>query len=235
MENTSVAMNASIGSLSPVNGITNIGGQFSTSFIAPYVPPTPENIRNGTMAFIQITSATCDSWDYSPAPPRYILVWVYPEEAKFISLSISADPDIIEDLGADRTTPGFTNVVVEVTDQGGLKVPGARVNLSCSSSAIEISPFEAIADIEGKATFKVTATNLSNDDGSVAEFFLTAQASTTGATILKAQNHVTIQVLDVLPVSIAPQSTSFPGPGVFVAVFMLAAVAFAVIIRRKRR
>jgi ABC-type transport system substrate-binding protein len=234
MENTSVAMNASIGSLSPVNGITNIGGQFSTSFIAPYVPPTPDNIRNGTMAFIQITSATCDSWGYSPAPPRYILVWVYPEEAKFISLSISADPDIIDDLGADRTTPGFTNVVVEVTDQGGLKVPGARVNLSSSSSAIVISPFEALADQDGKATFRVAAANLSNDDGSVSEFVLTAQASTTGATIFKAQNHLTIQVLDVSSAPIAPQSTAFPGPMVFVAAFMLAAVAFAVIIRRKR-
>jgi hypothetical protein len=123
---------------------------------------------------------------------------------------------------------------VEVTDQGGLKVPGARVNLSCSSSAIVISPFEALADQDGKATFRVAATNLSNDDGTISEFVLTAQASTTGGIIFKAQNHVTIQVLDVSPAPIAPQPTAFPGPMVFVAAFMLAAVAFAVIIRRKR-
>ncbi|MBU4070887.1 MAG: Ig-like domain-containing protein [Candidatus Thermoplasmatota archaeon] len=236
MQDVSICLNASIGKLAQGTGQTNVSGVFSTTFTAPYVPPTPENIINGSLALIQITSAITDAWEYSPAPPRYLLVTVYPEEAKFISLSIRADPDIIEDLGADGLTPGFTYVDVDITDQDGNPVPGATVNLSSSSGALDISPFEMLADQDGKARFTVTAANLMINDGSISEFVLTAQAIIVGSdTILRSQNHITVQVLDAVHPSIPEQPIPSTGPVTFVVVALLAAIAYVAMNRRKRR
>ncbi|MBU4591450.1 MAG: hypothetical protein KKH41_02585 [Candidatus Thermoplasmatota archaeon] len=236
IEGAAVKLNASIGTLSVEQGLTNIVGSLSTSFTAPYVPPTPENIKNGTPAFIQITSATTDLWEYSSAPPRFILVTVFPEEAKFISVRMLADPNVIEDVGADMETPGFTIVDVEVKDQDGVVVPGALVNLTTDSGALDISPFEMLADQDGKARFTVTAANLMINDGSISEFVLTAQAIIVGSdTILRSQNHITVQVLDAVHPPIPEQPIPSTGPVTFVVVALLAAIAYVAMNRRKRR
>jgi ABC-type transport system substrate-binding protein len=197
LEGVVVKLNASIGNLAPDTGNTDAGGRIATTFTAPYVPPTPDNIRNGTLAYLQITSATWYDRDYSPAPPRFILVIVYPEDAKFMSVSIAADPDVIDDVGSDLETPGFTYVDVEVRDQDGNPVVGALVNLTCVPDTATIPSNEARTDPDGKVRFTVTAPQLWNDDGSVVHLVLNALAVHPEDPAMVSENFVFLSVLDV--------------------------------------
>ncbi len=236
MGGASLSMDTTMGALSPETGASGADGTFTTTFKAPYVPPTQDNIDNGSQAFIQITSAAVPDLKYAPSPPRFILVTVYPEEAQFLNLRITADPDIIDDLGDDRTTPGFTNIVVEVTDQDNYPVPYALVNLTDSSGTLAITPSGATASQDGKATFTVTAANLSADDGSVGEFTLTAQArSSDSPDAMRTEGYMTLLVLDREAAGTAEVTGGLSAPMIALAAAAVLAVLAYVIARRKRK
>ncbi|MCK4266407.1 MAG: Ig-like domain-containing protein, partial [Thermoplasmata archaeon] len=70
--NVKVMLNASFGTLGDNEGITNANGKFTTTYSAPYVPPTDFFMENGTKEIIQITEATytINKWEYFPAESR---------------------------------------------------------------------------------------------------------------------------------------------------------------------
>lgn len=240
MANARFTMNASIGKLSAEAGITNDNGKFSTNFTAPYVPPTAENILNGSMAFIIVSSATCDDPDYSPSPPRFIPVIVYPEGAKFISLNILADPDTISpDIAADGTA-GFTYVTVGATDQDGIQLAGSSVTLSAVPGAnpvnLTIEPHTAVTDSNGKAQFTVTAGDLPNNDSSVAEYVLKATAVHPDDANITGENSIVLMVVDANQT--APTDTAAnSGLNEWVlplTLVLIVLIALFVLIKRKR-
>lgn len=235
----SIKLNTTIGSLAAEAGTAGEGGRFATTFTAPYVAPTADNIANGSLAFIQIRSATCERWDYAPAPPRFILVTVYPEEARFITVKITADPDVIEDVGADGTTPGFTYLDVEVRDQDGLPCENASVNLTCPSGQLLIEPESTLANQAGHEFRVSAAEDLQTNDSSVLELILVAEVRSVGAhEILEARGYATVFLQDSTQQEAeAPIGTEYPVAEVAVVVagICIAALAYAVLRRRSQR
>jgi ABC-type transport system substrate-binding protein len=231
-----VKLNASIGKLTVEGGQTNAGGMLFTSFTAPYVPPTEDNIRNGTLAFIQISSATWYDPDYAPAPPRFILVTVFPEEARFLAVKLRADPDVIEDEDAGGT-PGFAYVYIEVADQAGDPVPGAIINLTSRNQGLSVSPGETAADAEGKARFTVTADRFWNEDGSVNEVALVARARHPTELNMSSENFVWMSVVDALPtVIVDPILPPYTGETLLAVIAVcVAAITLSALVRRRRK
>jgi ABC-type transport system substrate-binding protein len=200
LEGAKVWLNASKGALSDEYGVTTSTGKFTTTFSSQYVDWTdPEMLMNGSSVIIQIEKATYVSPEnvvYNPAPSRLTLIKVFPYRSNFLSVSLSADPDIINpDMNSDGTF-GFTFVDVAVINQNGDPVAGASVALSVSPSVLTIEPADQLTDAEGKARFKVTAANLSNDDGSIKEYVLKAIAIHPTDVNLRGENQINLNIVD---------------------------------------
>jgi hypothetical protein len=195
-----VKLKASVGKLATEIGNTSSAGKFTTTYVAPYANPLdPEIVKNGTQAIIQIESATYVPFDgtlYDPAPSRLALIKVFPVDAVFLSVSMSADPDIIDPDVAPDGTLGFTYVDVFVMDQNGEPVQGASVGLSVAPAIPNIEPTDQLTDAEGKARFKVTATDLPNNDGLEMQFVLEAIVIHPEDTNIRGENSVIIIIED---------------------------------------
>ncbi|MBU4031643.1 MAG: Ig-like domain-containing protein, partial [Candidatus Thermoplasmatota archaeon] len=234
-----VWLNASLGKLYAEYGITSSTGKFTTTFTAPYADPfDPEMYVNGTPVIIQLKEVRyTDSGGiiYDPAPSQLALIRVYPGDVPFISVSTSADPDIIDpDISTDGT-PGFAYAYVRVTDQNGDPVAGASVALKISPEVPDVEPGDQLTDADGKATFKVMSVDLPDDDGSVKEYILTAIATKPSYTNTQAINSVNIYIVDAMPQPLPPPET-YTGETVLAlfAVFA-AAITISMIIRRRRK
>lgn len=179
VEGATVKLNCTSGSLTPKIGNTLSTGKFTTIFTAPYVPPTPDNIANGIKVVIEMEEATKNGYD--PASPKCAFITIYPEGEPFLSVAMSADPDVIDpDVSQDGLSHGFTYVETIVKDQNGDPVPGVAVSLSVSPDLLAIAPPSALTDADGKATFTVTSPDLPDDDGLTHEFTIRAIANLTG-------------------------------------------------------
>ena len=235
-----VKLNCSQGKLSADIGTTGANGRLEVTFMAPYADPNnPDAVMNGTQAIIQIVGATYVSSDwtfYDPAPSRLTLVRVFPEGAEFLSLSITADPDVINPDITEDGTLGFTLVTVTVTDRNGDPVAGANTALFSSSDGPTITPETQLADDSGRAIFTVIAPNLTSDDGSVREYLLMAMAIHPDDSRLRAENSLILAVVDAMPPTHGDPEFGFP---VFEATITLGAImAVAVVyaaLRRRRR
>lgn len=231
-----VWLNASVGSLSITQGNTSSNGKLDFNFNAPYADPSdPELLANGTQAIIQIKEAKftgADGTEYDAAPSRLTLIRVFPEGAKFLSVMVNVDPDVIDpDIGLDDTL-GFTNVYVTVTNENGDPVSGSTVALKVSPEVPTITPETLLTDADGKATFKVTATDLPDDDNSIKEYVLTAVAIHPTDINIKGENSINLNIVDKLYEDI-DVDTPFPTALVVASVFCVAAVSYAVIRRKK--
>ncbi len=201
LEGAHVILDASSGTLGATEGDTTSSGKFTTTFTAPYVDPNDNDaVNNGSQVTIQIKTATYWSGDteYDPAPSRLTLITVYPEEVPFLNVKMSADPDVIDpDISSDGQTFGFTYIEVEVTDENGDPVQGATVSVSVSPAIPTLTPTHDTTDLDGKVTFTITATDLQNDDGSIAEYLVTASAEYTRDLNFKpGDNSINVYIVD---------------------------------------
>ncbi len=233
-----VWLNTSVGALSIDEGVTSSNGKLDFMFEAPYADPTdPDILANGTQAIIQIkeakyTSSTGTVYDASPS--RLTLIRVFPEGAKFLSVTLKADPDVIDpDIGTDEKL-GFTQVEVSIINENGDPVSGASVQLKVSPEVPTITPSSATTDADGKVTFTVTATDLPDDDDSVKEYTLTATAIDATDTNIKGENSINLNIVDKKPTTGPNNDTPFPTALVVASVFCVAAVSYAVIRRKKQ-
>ena len=194
-----VILNASMGKLDKIHANTTTGGKTTFMYTAPYVDPNdPDAAGNGSKVIIQIKSATYNDGDveYDQAPSRLTMITVYPEDVPFLSVKISADPDVIEpDINSDGV-PGFTYIKVEVTDENGSPVEGATVAVAVSPAIPTISPNEDITDADGKVTFTLTATDEPNEDNSIVEYQITAYAEPSDPDIKPGDNTITVSIVD---------------------------------------
>ncbi len=239
VEGAQVLLSASVGSLEQGMGYTSSTGKFTTSYTAPYVSPLDTfAVANGTEAIIQIKVATYTNstgWEYDPSPSRLTLIRVYPAGAPFITLTMSADPDTIDPDCNSAGSLGFTYAQVHVTDQDGDPVAGASVVLLASPDIPTVEPTDVLTDADGKAMFKVTATNLPNDDGSVIEYVLTAVAIHPTSSNLKGENSVNLYIVDAIPVP-SPSPRTYTGETVLALVAIFAvAILISLIIRHRRK
>jgi hypothetical protein len=231
-----VWLETSIGSLSDLTGNTTSTGKFTTTFTAPWADPNdPEIVVNGTQAIIQIKEAKYTSpggVKYDPAPSRLALIKVFPVGAEFLSVSLSVDPDVIDpDIATDGTL-GFTYVEVIVRNQNGDPVSGSSVALSASPAVPTITPADQLTDADGKATFKVTATDLPDDDDSTVEYVLKAIAIHPTDINIRGENQINLNIVDK-STGVIENPTPFPTFLVVASVFCVAAVSYAVIRRKK--
>lgn len=251
----SVFMSTTMGTLSEYNGTTGETGKFTTTFTAQTVvlpdsvdPSDPlyesiENERldltnNGSQAIISITTAkyTSDTGQaYDDAPARLTVVTVYPTDAQFLSVAMSfnENPDVIDDVTAEGTN-GFTQVEVTVTDQTGLAVYNSSVKLTASPAILNITPEIQYTDANGKATFKIVATNLENNDGTQVEFDLKAVALHPDIAGISGENLITLYIMDTATGGTTTSDTPFPTFAVIASVFCAISVSYAVISRKKR-
>jgi len=232
-----VWLQTSIGTLSALTGNTTSTGKLQVTYTAPWADPTnPDVVKDGTQAIIQIEKATYTSQTgtaYDDAPSRLALIKVFPVGAKFLSVSLTADPDVINPDIDEAGTLGFTYVVVTVEDESGAPVYGASVALTASPAVPTITPGDQTTDQDGSATFKVTATDLPDNDGTNVEYVLTALAIDPDDTNITGQNRVTLNIVDYKPLS-TTGSTPFPTFLVVASVFCVAAISYAAIRIKKK-
>jgi peptide/nickel transport system substrate-binding protein len=240
LEHAQVLLETSIGTLSAVTGNTTSAGKLTVTYTAPWADPTdPEIIKNGTQAIIQIKEAKYTSpppaeTKYDDAPSRLALIKVFPEGAKFLSVSLLADPDVIDPDIAEDGTLGFTYVEVTVRNENGDPVSGSSVALSASPAVPTITPTEQTTDTDGKATFKVQATDLANNDGSIVEYVIKAIAIHPDDTTIQGENQINLNIVDYKP-PVDPRTTPFPTFLVVASVFCIASVSYAAIRRKKNQ
>ncbi|MCK4266406.1 MAG: hypothetical protein KAX31_03935, partial [Thermoplasmata archaeon] len=104
------------------------------------------------------------------------LITIYPEDVRFLSMKLSADPDVIDpDINEDES-PGFTYVEILVEDEKGDPASGVMVVAEVSPAIPSIGPESALSDADGRASFKLTATDLPEDNGDVVEYSVIARA-----------------------------------------------------------
>ena len=239
LEGAKVTLNTTSGQLTEEEGFTNSAGKFTTTFTAPYANPNnPETLANGTQVIIQIKSATYYDgyWDYDQAPPRYTLITVYPEEVPFLSITMNADPDIIDPDYSEENGFGFTYVDVFVKDENGDAVEGAIVAVSISPAIPNIEPATAISNENGMARFRIIATDLPDNDSEAVEYLVTAYA--VYSNYKPGDNSITIQIIDAAPIEVEiSQANSwdyyFVLPATMIGIFILM-VAMLLYVRRMK-
>ncbi len=239
LEGAGVKLNATAGALSQEFGNTSSTGKLTVTYTAPYSDPNDiDSVINGSGALISIEYATYVSPEYvvyEPAPSRITLVKVFPEGAEFLSVSLTADPDVIDsDIGG---TPGFTYVDVLVVNQDGVPVENANVGLSASPAVIDIEPADQRTDAEGRARFRVTVGNISGSGGTVAEYSLSAIAIHPTDTHIQGENTISITVVD-LYTEPPPGSDSGLSPAEItftLAAIFVAAAAFGYMLKRRKK
>lgn len=209
LQGSHVILNASMGALDNIHGNTTASGKATFTYTAPYVNPNDSDAKNnGTQVIIQIKSATySDGYtEYDPAPSKLTLITVYPGEVPFLSVTMSADPDVIDpDVSNEGQIFGFTYVEVEVTDQNGDPVQGVTVCVYVSPAIPSITPSSNITGVDGKVTFTLTATDLPEDDGSIVEYLVTAYAEHLGNQNIKpGDNSINVYVVDEYKYCIPP-------------------------------
>ncbi len=177
MQGVFVKLNCTSGSFSPSSGTTNAAAKLMVTFTAPYVPPTPQNMLNGVKVIIEIEEATLAGYD--PALPKFLLITVYPGDQDFLSVSVVADPDNINDVEIGGS-PGFTYFTVTVLDQDSLPVSGVLVTPSVSPSGPIISPSNGTTDVNGEIIFSFTSHDISFDAGFTYEFEVSVLVNMTG-------------------------------------------------------
>ena len=237
-----VLLNASSGALEKEEGYTTSSGKFTTTFTAPYVDPNNPDTANGTQVIIQIKEARYwghDGLEYDPAPSRLTVITVYPGPVPFLCVRMSADPDIIDPDVDGNGQPGFTYIVVEVTDKNGDPVEGATVSVSVSPAIPTISPSQNTTNADGRARFTVTAADEPNDDGSTVEYLVTAYAEySIGPNIRPGDNSMTVSIVDKSP---DPPPPSFNTPsnfnlalamGIFTGIVIVIALAVYIFYRK---
>jgi ABC-type transport system substrate-binding protein len=244
VEGSQVLLNASAGSLTTEIDNTSSSGKVVTTFTAPYVQPTQDNINNGSTVIINIREATYtvgtgeSAIEYDPAPSKLALLKIYPEGVDFLSISMVADPDVIDPDVEEDGTAGFTIIEVEVkkhtdANPSGDPVSGMDVYVSVDPQVPEISPATAITDSNGKATFTLTSVDLPDDDGSQNEFMITADAVDPSDTDVKPG----VQLLQVYIVDWVPPTvtkTPFPTFLVIASLFCVGAIGYSILRRIKR-
>ena len=197
------------------------------TFRAPYVESTPDNMYNGTQILLQIKEArytSVDGTEYDPAPSRTVLITVYPEGAKFLSVKMSTESDVIDpDVNPDGTF-GFTIVKVFVEEQTGLPAVGVTVYAEVSPAIPELAPASAITDTNGMAEFTLTATDFPDNDGSTQEFLVIAKAVSPDPTVNDGTQSLHIYIVDAAPPPPPPEMDS----GLVMALVFIAVIAVAV-------
>ena len=234
-----VILNASMGKLGSEHLNTTTGGKVTTTFTAPYVDPSdPDAAENGSKVIIQIKSASYFEGEtvYDPAPSRLTLITVYPEGQSFLSVSMEANPDIIDpDVSADGETFGFTYIEVTVEDENGDPVSGATVAVTVSPAIPEISPGETTTNADGMASFTLTATNEPDDDNSVVEYQITAYADTGDPDVKPGDNTINVEIVEREHADDPNTNTGTPFPTFILvaSVFCVAAVSYGALRRKK--
>jgi hypothetical protein len=201
----------------------------------------------GISAIIQIVTATYVSnigTVYDPAPQKITEIRVFPEDAVFLSVSITADPDFLivyhpAAVPCTRSRSGaeFTYAMVEVRDQYGHPVANATVAMTASPIGLTVEPAEERTDAEGKASFRLSVGDFQLFDNSLAEFTITAVATDSSNPNITAANSMPIYVMSGFRSTPPPEEPGLPVAEVaisLIAIFV-AAVAYAVFIRRKRQ
>jgi hypothetical protein len=126
-----------------------------------------------------------------------------------------AEPDIISPDVDEGGQPGFTNVEVYVTyhtylNPSGDPCPGCQVELAVDPAVPLVDPELSYTDASGKATFKVTSTDLPDNDGSTKEFLVIAQATyDTGSELEIDQQNVHVFIKDVEYPVIEEETTDY--------------------------
>ncbi|MFO7618846.1 MAG: ABC transporter substrate-binding protein [Thermoplasmata archaeon] len=235
-----VWVNASLGSLSITEGLTLDGGRFVTEFTAPVItvpdqtdPTYHDIVYNGTQVILTIEKATFTSGEdvYDPAPQRIHEIKVFPEGQSFLSVSMVADPDTIDDIR--EGAPGFTIVEVTVTDENGDPVADSKVTLSASPALPTIDQAEKQTDDSGIVTFTVTAQDLAKNDDSTNPIILTAVAEDPDDANVKGSHEITLNIIDKAGAVDPNGPTPFPTFLVVASVFCIASVSYAAIRRKK--
>jgi len=237
-----VLLNASHGALSADIDNTTESGKVRVTFTAPYVERNTDTEANGTTVILQIKQATytsAEGVEYDPAPSRLALIKVFPEGAEFLSVKMTANPDVIDpDVEEDGTTFGFTYIDVEVEDQNGDPAVGVMVACEVDPQIPAIVPRDdptadhAITDSNGKATFTLTSTDLSEDDDSITPFNVIAKAISSDPDVSDGDQNLQIFIVDKEPP--VEQGTPFPTFLVIASLFCVAAVSYGLTRKVKR-
>ncbi|MFO7619127.1 MAG: ABC transporter substrate-binding protein [Thermoplasmata archaeon] len=249
-----VKLNATRGALSADVAVTDSAGRATVNFTAPYVPlPDADDpnyndtMRNGVSALLQIVTANFVSDDgtlYDPAPQRVAEVRVFPEDAMFLSVSITADPDFLivypplaVPCTRSRSGAEFTYAVAEVRDRNGQPVANATVAMTASPVGLNVEPAEGRTDAEGKASFMVSVGDFQLFDKSLAEFTITAVATDPHNPNITAANSMLIYVVLGTRTTPPPEKPELPVAEVAISLIAIsvAAAAYAAFARRRKK
>ncbi len=191
-----VTMESSSGNLSAYTGFTDGQGYFTTSFIAPDVPPG-ENSTNGTSVTVSILSVSKDG--YQDAEGKESEIRVYPENYAVLYVEANPDTDVIEDW-LSPSQAGYTDIHIQVTDPHGSLVAGAFVMVELDGARMIIDPPNGTTNSQGYLKLRITATEVNHTE----ECIVSINASMDG--FLDGQHQISLTVLPV-DLSVYPTPT----------------------------
>jgi phosphoribosylformylglycinamidine (FGAM) synthase PurS component len=206
------------GTIYPTSGTTNINGQFSTKYTAPYIPQGTED--QTVLIYVRKNNETWGATytdggiEYDHAEASLTAITVKPAGSKFLALAVTAEYDIVE-------SGGMTTLSIAVTDQDSTYltpslVDNAVVNISVQSPASVEPPYgTTVSGTMGGITF--TAPTVSVDTS----FEITIEATKTGY-----DSAVQTMKIDVLRSPPPPDNFGIPGPSILL---LIAAIAVGTI------
>ena len=217
------------GTIDPTSGTTNLNGEFSTIYTAPYVPQ-----GTGDQTVLIYVRKSNETWgatytdggiEYDPAEASLTAIVVKPAGSKFLALAVTAEYDIVE-------SGGMTTLSIVVTDQDSTYltpslVDNAVVNISVQSPAsVEPSYGTTVSGTMGEITFTAPS-SVSVDT----YFEITIEATKTGY-----DNAVQTMKIDVLRPHIPDgEGWGIPGPSILllIAAIAVGTIAYNQFRRRK--
>ncbi len=210
--------------LQEFNDTTDDNGIIKIGYNAPYVPKNgsagfiPE-YEDGVQALLNIKEAILEGYDQ--APGKVTLIKIYPEDVNFLSVVMSATPDVVDDKD-EAGQAGLATITVEVTDQDGFQVQDATVIVQVDPAEPTITPTEATTDQQGKATFTFTADDIDEDK------VYTLSALALKATYKDGDQSISINVINYKPADGGSAGTPFPSFLIVASIFSVVAVSVAV-------
>ena len=119
-------------------------------------PGYSDYFEEGVNVLLQIKTAELE--DYDDAPSRVTYLTIYPENVKYLSVMMNADPDVIDDKDVIGYS-GLSRITVLVNDDEGNPVPDVTLDMLVDPAEPTVSGTE-ITDANGKASYTFTAADI---------------------------------------------------------------------------
>jgi len=198
-------------------GLSNINGQVSPNFRAPYIKPTNVSMVNGTKVSITVKAS---KGEYDDSALKSVFISVFPVGVPFLSVTIDLTHGDLVNEGES------TEIDIRVRDQDQKEVDSTRVTIFATPTDLTIAPNNGTTSNGGKLEgIVLTAPEVDEDT------VYTIQASPSKASHKGINGTTDLTVIDVID-DFEPDDFTFI---ILIAVISIIAASSVVYFLRRRR